>query len=228
MIQIPFQAKYGKNELVITLENETLRFPFELKYGKNIVPIEYGGTTYDVEFFLLYGEQIINVPITIHNKIYIDRATGLTDLFSEAFTIINQVPTSQSNSAIREWKKHVIRQCDKRDGIFDRATGTMAYKANSWTVSCKDWQTYRKPLWVDGGYYALTEYDKDRYWTANVGDLIIFADVDDVAPTTTQEFVALRTKYQNNGGTISSAQDYINYKPNGKAWKTNHIEMVKG
>lgn len=152
----------------------------------------------------------------------------MSDLFSETFTIINQIPQSSTVATKVKWFKHIIHSCDRRDGIFDRSTSTMAYKANAWTVWCKQWDNYRPPMWVNDGYYALADDEKADFWTANVGDLIIFAEIEDVEPTSVTEYQALITKYKDYGGTITQAQPYINYKPDGTAWKTNHIEMIKG
>lgn len=152
----------------------------------------------------------------------------MSDLFSETFTIINQIPQSQTQANKVKWKKHFIKRCDKRDGIFDKSSGTMAYKANAWTVWCKDWQSYKPPLWVNGGYYALADDEKEDCWTANVGDLVVFAEIPDVEPSSVQEFQALVSKYRDNGGTITQAQNYINYRADGTPWATNHIEMIKG
>lgn len=152
----------------------------------------------------------------------------MSDLFSETFTIINQIPQSQTQANKVKWKKHFIKQCDRRNGIFDKSNGTMAYKANAWSVWCKDWKKYKPPIWTAGGYYALGDDEKDDFFTANIGDLIIFAEIPDVEPTTVQEFQALVTKYKDNGGTITQAQSYINYHANGTTWATNHIEMIKG
>ncbi len=152
----------------------------------------------------------------------------MSDLFSETFTIINQIPQSQTVATKVKWKKHFISNCDRRDGIFDRSSGTMVYKANAWTVWCKDWQSYKPPLWINGGYYTLADDEKEDNWTANVGDLIVFAEIPDVEPTTVQEFQALVTKYKDYGGTITQAQSYINFRADGTPWKVNHIEMIKG
>lgn len=152
----------------------------------------------------------------------------MSNLFSETFTIINQIPQSQAVPTKVRWKKHFITKCDRRDGIFDKSTGTMAYKANAWTVWCKDWENYRPPIWTADGYYTLGDDEKDDYFTANVGDLVVFAEIPDVEPTNLQEFQALVTKYKDNGGVISQAQSYINFKPDGTPWATNHIEMIKG
>lgn len=152
----------------------------------------------------------------------------MSNLFSETFTIINQIPQSQTQANKVKWKKHFIHNCDRRDGIFDRSSGTMAYRANAWTVWCKDWKRYKPPIWTSDGYYALGDDEKDDFFTANVGDLIVFAEIPDVVPTTVQEFQALKTKYNDNGGLITQAQAYINYRPDGTPWATNHIEMIKG
>lgn len=152
----------------------------------------------------------------------------MSDLFSETFTIINQIPASQTNASKAKWKKHFISMCGRRDGIFDRSSGTMAYRANAWTVWCKDWEKYKPPNWADNGYYTLGDDDKADCFTANVGDLVVFAEIPDTEPTTVQEFQTLANKYRDNGGTITSAQAYINYHADGKPWTTNHIEMIKG
>ena len=104
----------------------------------------------------------------------------------------------------------------------------MMYKANTFTVYIKDWEQYKPPHWLENGFYALADVDKKGLYTANVGDLIIFADIPDVAPTTTTEFTALTQKYKDIGGLISGVNVCINYKPDGSAWKSNHIELIKG
>lgn len=152
----------------------------------------------------------------------------MSNLFSETFTIINQIPQSPTVPTKVLWKKHFITNCDRRDGIFDRSTGTMAYKANAWTVWCKDWEKYKPPIWTADGYYTLGDDEKDDYFTANVGDLIVFAEIPDIVPTTVAEFQALVNKYRENGGQITQAQSYINYHADGRPWATNHIEMIKG
>ena len=70
--------------------------------------------------------------------------------------------------------------------------------------------------------------DKGNFYTANVGDLIIFADIPDEVPETISEFTALTQKYKDIGGIISGVNVFINYKPDGTPWKTNHIELIKG
>ena len=153
---------------------------------------------------------------------------SLSRLAGQTFTIINQIPQSATVLTKTQWKKKVLKDCGKKDGLYDRSSGTMAYKANTWTAFINDWQMYKAPNFLDGGYYALDDELKDQYFTANVGDLLIFADIPDDAPTTIQEFNQLRDKYRDIGGPITSAEVYINFNADGTPWKTNHVELVRG
>lgn len=152
----------------------------------------------------------------------------LSNLNRETFTIINQVPQSPSVSTKINWKKYTLTGCSKLDGILDKSSGTLVYKANVFTAYLTDWQHYKSPNWLDNGYYSIADADKSEYYTANVGDLIIFANIPDLAPATAAEFTALTQKYKDIGGLISGVNAYINYKPSGMPWATNHIEVVKG
>ena len=138
-----------------------------------------------------------------------------------------QIPTSASISTKAKWIKYTLKGCDKTDVVYDKTSDTIVNKATSWTVYIKDWQSWRPPSWVGNGYYALTALDKQGAYTISVGDLIVFDDVDDVAPSSVAEFNALVNKYKNNGGAVTSSEAFINY--NGSTpWKTNHIEAVRG
>lgn len=150
----------------------------------------------------------------------------MTNLYDKTFTIINQLPASPDDPVKTEWVKNRLVGCDKADGLYDKSSSGMAYKANTWTAYIKDWQHYLPPLWLDGGYYALD--DKTGFYTVNIGDLLIFADIDDPAPVSVQGFNALREKYKNCGGVVTACEAYINYRSDGAPWKTNHIEIIKG
>lgn len=152
----------------------------------------------------------------------------LSKLNNETFTIINQIPQAPNVATKVRWKKYTLKGCDRRDGLYDKSSGTMVYRANSFTAYLTDWQHYKVPTWLEGGFYAMADVDKEGFYTANVGDLIIFADIPDETPTTIAEFTALTQKYKDIGGLISGVNVYINYKPNGLPWKTNHIELMKG
>lgn len=152
----------------------------------------------------------------------------LSKLNHETFTIINQIPQSPSVATKTKWKKHTLKNCDKKDGILDKSSGTMIYKANTFTACIYDLEHYKAPHWLENGFYSMADIDKNDYYTANAGDLIVFADIPDEAPTTTAEFAALTQKYKDIGGIINGVNVYINHKPDGTPWKTNHIELIKG
>ena len=155
---------------------------------------------------------------------------SLSRLKDKTFTIINRIPTSATNAQIIAYKKHILSGCDVQTGFYDKTSGTMIYKANTWTAWLSDWKNYRVPSWLENGYYSMASDVKDNFYTANNGDLLIFADIPDIVPNTTQEFQALVTKYKDLGGLITSANAYINYhdKEHKKPWKINHIELIKG
>lgn len=150
----------------------------------------------------------------------------LSNLYNSVCTIINQVPTSANNSAKKAWVKHIIPNCGYVGGVYDKSKSNMVYRPNTFTVYVKDLQNYRKPSFKSDGYYSLYETSKELY-TANVGDLVIPFEVDDKEPTTMQEFNALRTKYQGNGGILTAVLCYCNETADGKPWRINHLELIK-
>ena len=152
----------------------------------------------------------------------------LSNLSHEIFTIINQIPQAPNIATKRAWRKYTLKGCDKKDGLYDKSSGTMIYKANSFTAYVYDWEHYKAPNWLEDGYYSMSDVDKKDYYTVNVGDLVIFADIPDIAPTTAAEFTTLTQKYKDIGGIIGGVNVYINHKPDGTSWKTNHIELIKG
>ena len=181
-----------------------------------------------IRFKAKYGTTEIDIPVN-GGKIHADNApAGLSNLAGEIFTIINQIPESSHVSTRKQWIKNKLVNCGKRDGIYDQSSGTMAYKANTWTAYIYDWQNYRPPHWLEKGYYSLAEEEKTGFFTVAVGDLIVFADIPDDVPTNISEFNALKKKYESMGGIITGQEVYINYKPDGKPWRTNHIEAIKG
>lgn len=166
--------------------------------------------------------------MTKARRFYTGGAVMLSNLNHETFTIINQIPQAPNVATKTAWKKHTLKNCDKKSGVYDKSSGTMFFKANSFTAYISQWQEYKNPDWFSNGFYALADEDKNKYFTANVGDFIIFADIPDETPTTTAEFVALTQKYKEIGGIIEGVNVFINYHPNGTPWETNHIEIVRG
>lgn len=180
-----------------------------------------------IEFDVKYGKNTIEIPINAGDKQFLDCGRGLSNLFDKTFTIINQIPTSETVSTKIAWKKHIISKCDVAEGIYDKSSGTMVYNANTFTAYLKNWEKFREPNFSENGYYYLYNTD-DTLYTASVGDLLILREIQDPEPTSAKEFNALRTKYSNEGGILTGKESFLNYRPNGTPWKTNHIELIKG
>ena len=153
----------------------------------------------------------------------------LSKFGTKTFTIINQIPKSENDTSKTKWQKHILTHCDVRNGVYDKSTGVFSGRGNLWTVYIYDWQFYKPPIWSKDGYYFLDDLKKEKYFTVNVGDLIIFENIPDKVPTSISEFSELEKKYRQNGGTVSNCEAFIRFKRDGKTpWKTNHIEAVKG
>ncbi len=152
---------------------------------------------------------------------------SLSNLHGGTFTLINQIPQSSNESRKTAWIKHTLPVCGKVDGLYDKSSNQMYYKSNTWTAYINHWERYRPPLWIDGGYYSLPDAEKSNAYTVGIGDLLIFADIPDDVPKTIAEFNALRDKYKDCGGVVTGCEVYVQYKPDGSPWKTNHIEVIK-
>lgn len=181
-----------------------------------------------IGFNVKYGYNEIDIPVN-GGRLYDNNAQcGLSNLNGDIFTLINQIPMSSTTATKTAWKKHTLTKCGKHDGLYDKSTGSMAFKTNTWTAYIYDWQKYKRPLWTNDGYYSLPDEEQNSCFTVNTGDLLIFADIPDKVPATLQEFNSIRDKYKDNGGIITGTEVYINFHPNGTPWKTNHIEVIKG
>ena len=75
----------------------------------------------------------------------------LSNLNHETFTIINQIPQAANVATKIKWKKYTLKNCDKRDGLYDKSSGTMVYKSNSFTAYISDWQHFKKANWLKDG-----------------------------------------------------------------------------
>ena len=138
----------------------------------------------------------------------------LSNLCDKTFTLINQIP---SDGAVK-YAKHTLRNCGKREGLYDKSSGQMFYKSGTWTTYITDWEKYKSPDKYGG---------ENSCYTVNIGDLLIFADISEGAPTDFKGFNALRDKYKNCGGVVTGVEVYINYKPDGTPWETNHVEVIR-
>lgn len=126
----------------------------------------------------------------------------MTNFFNKKVTIYNDIPADGVNA--RRWDRCVIDKCNIQGGYINRTDGTITNIVNAQSVITKDVEHYKKPK----EYAQLPVFERENFFTAQVGDFIVFGEVDDVV-STAQEFSQLQQKYKDNGIRVSSVQDYI-------------------
>jgi hypothetical protein len=126
----------------------------------------------------------------------------LKDLFTEKVTIYNDIPADKVND--RRFDRFVIEKCNIQRGVLQNADGTLEKVVNGLTITTKDVKRYKTPV----EYAKLPADLKGKYFTAQVNDFVVLAEVDDV-PTTAQEFQDLQKKYRKNGFSVTSVNEYL-------------------
>lgn len=121
----------------------------------------------------------------------------MTELFNKAVTIYNDIAAEPANP--RRWDRCVIYKCNIQGSKATEANGTVVNVINAKNVITKDVAHY-KPY---SEYIKLPEDARGDYFTAKVGDFIIFEKVADVV-TTAQEFSQLQQKYKDSGIKVTS------------------------
>lgn len=154
-----------------------------------------------VGFNVKYGYNEIEIPIT-EKTVPKFQKSGMTDLFSSKVTIYNDIASDGVNA--RRFDRFVIDLCNIQKGILQNADGTIEKVVNAQTITTKDVEHYKTPL----EYALLPADEKDKYFTANVNDFVVLAEVDDVV-TTSREFQELQSKYKNSGFSVTAVNEYI-------------------
>ena len=155
-----------------------------------------------VGFNVKWGYNEIEIPIT-DKTVPKFQKTGKTDLFSSKVTIYNDIPSDGVNP--RRFDRFVIDLCNIQKGVLQNADGTIEKVVNAQTITTKDIEHYKTPI----EYAQLPVDEKDKYFTANVNDFVVLAEVDDIV-TTSREFQDLQSKYKNNGFSVTSVNEYLN------------------
>jgi hypothetical protein len=104
----------------------------------------------------------------------------------------------------RHFDRFVVEKCNIQGGLVNEANGTITNIVNAKSVITRDVKRYKTPL----EYAGLPVDIRVDYFTAQIGDFVVFAEVDDVV-TTASEFSQLQTKYRNNGMKITSVSSNI-------------------
>ena len=126
----------------------------------------------------------------------------MTDLYTQKVTIYNDIPKNAVEE--RHFDKFVIDKCNIQGGLVNEANGTITNIVNAKSVITRDVNRYKTPI-----EYAEIPVDlRVDYYTAQIGDFVVFSEVDDVV-TTASEFSQLQSKYKSNGMKITSVSANI-------------------
>ena len=104
----------------------------------------------------------------------------------------------------RHFDRFVVDKCSIQGGIVNQADGTITNIVNATTIITKDVEHYKSPL----DYANLPVDLREKYYTVQIGDFVVFAEVDDIV-TTASEFLQLQNKYKNNGIKVTSVSPNI-------------------
>ena len=126
----------------------------------------------------------------------------MTDLWKQKVTIFNDIPKGAVEE--RHFDRFVIDKCNIQGGIVSKADGTIENIVNAVSVITKDVKHYKQPL----QYSKLPVDIRENFYTVQVGDFIVLAEVDD-AVTTSREFAELQEKYKDNGIVVRSVSANI-------------------
>lgn len=125
----------------------------------------------------------------------------ISDKFTSKVTIYNDIPEDSVNP--RRFDRHVIERCLVYDTLAESADGTIQRIINAQNVISKDVEHYKTPI----EYAQLPMDEKESYYTVQVDDFVVLAEVEDVV-TTGREFQELQQKYKNNGFSVTAVSAY--------------------
>ena len=112
----------------------------------------------------------------------------MTDLFVKKVTIYNDIASDGVNP--RSFNRFVIDKCMVYNQATESSDGTISKVVNAQNVITKDVEHYKSPL----EYAGLPADEKEKFYTVQVDDFVVLAEVEDVV-TTSREFQALQEKY---------------------------------
>ena len=128
----------------------------------------------------------------------------MTELFNKKVTIYNDITSDGVNP--RRFDRFVIEFCNIEKGILQNADGTIEKVVNAITITTKDTEHYKSSL----EYRYLPVDEKEKYYTVQVNDVVIFGEVDDIITTRKELDDLLAKKYKNNGFIVTAVNEYLN------------------
>lgn len=137
----------------------------------------------------------------------------MSNKFTDKVTIYNDIADDGVN--LRRFKRFVIDKCLFYEQLAESADGTVQKIVNAKNVISKDVEHYKAPI----EYKALPEDVKSKFYTVQIDDFVVLAEVDDVV-TTGKEFQILQEKYKDNGFLVTAVNAYL------KGDKSNNIHIM--
>ena len=126
----------------------------------------------------------------------------MTALFTKKITIYNDIPADAVNP--RRFGKFVVDKCMIYNQAMETADSTIQRVINSQNVITKDIKHYKTPI----EYMMLPDDEKKNFYTVQIDDFVVLADIDDVV-TTSREYEELQSKYANNGFLVTAVNASI-------------------
>jgi hypothetical protein len=130
----------------------------------------------------------------------------MTDLWKQKVTIFNDIEKTAVED--RRFDRFVVERCNVQGGVVSKEDGTIQNIVNATTVITRDVDRYKSPL----EYKAIPVDLRENFYTVQIGDFIVLAEVDDIV-TTSREFADLQEKYKDNGIVVRSIAVNINGMP---------------
>lgn len=127
---------------------------------------------------------------------------GLLEMFKSKVTIFNDIPEDNVNP--RRFERFVINKCQVYGGYVTTSDNSVQNVVNAQTVITKDIEHYKPPV----EYIKLPEDERDNYYTVQIGDFIVFGEIDDIV-TDANEFSKLQQKYKKNGIKVTTVNANI-------------------
>ena len=120
-----------------------------------------------------YGYNENEIPVTEETKPKY-RPYGRNNKYTQKVTIYNDVKGDGVNPD--KIYKFVIDKCMVYENFAESADGTISKIVNTQNIITKDVEHYKSPL----EYSRLPADLKEQYYTVQVDDFIVLAEVDDV------------------------------------------------
>lgn len=127
----------------------------------------------------------------------------MTELFNKKITIFNDIEAD--GNVPRVFDRFVVEKCQITEQCVDKADGTVRNVVNVKTVTTKDVGRYKSPV----EYAKLPTEERANFFTVQVGDIIVFGEVNN-AVTNAKELQDLQRKYEGNCIKVTSVGTYIN------------------